>query len=216
MSLDARILECLQNHPEGLDDDDLSIILGFNSRQQANQYCRKLEAKGYLQRVKQNGKKRNFYQGHQIGIDQLPIEQKGELSVEEYHMKWYWEGNVQLTVVDFLLGKGWSIKQAVSTSTHEKGIDIIAEKDDISLWVTVKGYPRKKIKTNPRLQCVHWFSSALYDIIKYRERNAEVELAFALPDFERYRNLVKEITWFKAVSKFNFFWVNEKCEIEIE
>ena len=49
MTIKQRIISFLQNHPEGVDDDDLAKILGLSARQQANLRCRELEKEGFLQ-----------------------------------------------------------------------------------------------------------------------------------------------------------------------
>ena len=138
------------------------------------------------------------------------------MTIEEYHLQWFWEGNVQVTLLKHLRSIRYHILFQADTRTHQRGIDIVAERDGQILWITVKGYPREKVKTNPRLQSVHWFSSALYDIIKYREKDRKVSLAVALPDFSRYRDLAKEVSWFKSEANFIFFWVKPSGELEIE
>jgi len=215
MTIKERILNYLQSHPEGVGDGELTRVLEIRNHASTNSKCRELEREGYIKRDKSYYPLKNFWLGKPYDPKKKEISNQ-ELPVEEYHETWYWEKNVQDTVVDFLKLNGYEIISEANTKTHERGIDIIAKKDGVDLWISVKGYPRMKTTTNPRLQCVHWFSSALYDMIKYRERNNEVKLAIALPDFERYRNLAKEISWFKADAKFTFFWVQQDHKIEDE
>jgi hypothetical protein len=58
--------------------------------------------------------------------------------------------------------------------------------------------------------------NGIFDIIKYREKNKNLELAFATPDFPRYRNLAENITWFKSAAKFSYFWVKEDGSVRVE
>jgi hypothetical protein len=102
------------------------------------------------------------------------------------------------------------------TASHEKGIDIVAEKNDKSLWVTVKGYPQGTEKTNPSVQAVHWFKQAVFDIVEYRERDKIVSLAVALPDYPRYHSLAQRITWLKPVANFIYYWVKQSGEVSVE
>ena len=216
MTIKERILDCLQIHPEGLDDDQLSEILGLSQRQTANSNCRQLALEGYIRRERVDGIIHNFWLGVPFQPNQNTNNQVGEMSVEEYHLQWYWEGNVQKTVVNYLLTANYSIIQNVNILNHERGIDVIAEKEGKEIWITVKGYPRPKLTTNPRLQAAHWFASAIYDIIKYREKDNSVRLVFALPDFDRYRNISKDISWFKKASGFTFYWILNSGEVEVD
>ena len=50
MTIQDRILDYLQKHPEGVDDDALTIALSLAQRQQANQRCRRLEQFGFITR----------------------------------------------------------------------------------------------------------------------------------------------------------------------
>jgi hypothetical protein len=92
----------------------------------------------------------------------------------------------------------------------------VAEKDGKPLWLSVKGYPQGTEKTNPRLQAGHWFKQAIFDVIQYRERDKNVLLAVALPDYPRYRDMAQKITWLKPVANFSYFWVNENSEVSVE
>jgi hypothetical protein len=204
-----RIAEYISRNPQGVDDTDITIALRITNHATTNQNCRQLVSEGYVERRYKNGTLHNFWLGRPYEKQQKQVETGVEMSKEEYHKQWYWEGNVQGTLVKYLIENGYQIIQAVNTGTHQRGIDVIAEKSNKMMWVTVKGYPRWKVSTNPRLQCVHWFSSALYDIIKYREKSNQIDLSIALPNFERYKNFAMEITWFKKVSNLSIFWIEE-------
>jgi predicted transcriptional regulator len=60
MSARERILALLKTQPEGLDDDVITVKLGFAQRQQANARCRELEREGVIERRLIGGKIRNF------------------------------------------------------------------------------------------------------------------------------------------------------------
>ncbi|PKN99562.1 MAG: hypothetical protein CVU42_07565 [Chloroflexi bacterium HGW-Chloroflexi-4] len=220
MTIRERIIDCLQSHPEGLNDDQLTELLNLSRRQTANSYCRRLEVEGHIRRDIVDGIINNFLMDIPVEIHQqhniTENENIDEMSVEEYQLQWYWEGNVQATLVKYLKSLNYNIVQEVDTRTHQRGVDVITEKGGQEMWITVKGYPRPKRRTNPRLQAAHWFASALYDIIKYREKDNSVQLAFALPDFERYRNISKGISWFKKASGFTYFWVNNNGMVDEE
>ena len=103
---------------------------------------------------------------------------------------WYWEGNVQSKVVNYLVLNGHTIRSVADTASRTTGKDIIASIDDNELWISVKGYPEK----SHHVQARHWFSGALFDLILYHGENPEVRLGIALPDgFTTYGNLVPRI-----------------------
>jgi hypothetical protein len=129
---------------------------------------------------------------------------------------WFWEGNVQSRVVIYLATLSYCIRSVADTASHQQGIDIVAEKNEKNLWVTVKGYPRGTEKTNPSIQATHWFTHAVFDIVQYRERDKYVSLAIALPDYPRYHTLAQRITWFKLAANFIYYWVKQSGEVSTE
>lgn len=118
--------------------------------------------------------------------------------------------------MDYLTALGYTIHSFADTASHQKGIDIVAEKDGKQLWVSVKGYPTGTKKTRPGRQAGHWFKHAIFDMIEYRERDKNVLLAIALPDYPRYHHFSKKIGWLKSVANFNYYWVRESGEVTIE
>jgi hypothetical protein len=209
-----RIMAFLQDHPEGIDDDDLASELNLTRRQQANGRCRELEKEGLVQRRIDHGKIHNFWAGTAI-TPVLSIAKKPETGIQSFK-NWFWEGNVQSKVIVYLSANHYQIRSVADTANHQQGIDIIAEKNGKPLWVSVKGYPRGTERTNATVQAAHWFKEVIFDMIEYRERNREVLLAIALPDYPRYHSLAKKISWFKSVVNFSYYWVKEDGGVTIE
>lgn len=210
MTIKQQIISFLQSHGEGIDDDELAKALNLRARQQANSRCRELEKEGLIIRRLVNGKIHNFWAG-KIITETYKTKIPSEL--QDKQENWFWEGNVQSQVVRYLSLQNYQIRSVANTATHERGIDIVAEKDGKSLWVTVKGYPRGTERTNPKTQAVHWFKDVIFDIIKYRAIDKNVSLSVALPDFPRYHSLVNQISWFKPVANFTYYWVRENGEV---
>ncbi len=217
MTTKQRIISYLQNHPEGIDDDELARVLDLSARQQANMRCRELEKEGLVIRRLVNGKIHNFWASKDNAFVPpiMPKPQIVENDLPKFAY-WFWEGNVQSKVIDYLSKSGYQITSFADTASHQRGIDIEAEKDGKTLWVSVKGYPRGTAKTNPLVQAGHWFKQAIFDIIEYRERDNNTFLAVALPDYPRYHSLANKITWLKPVAKFVYFWVKEDGEVIVE
>jgi hypothetical protein len=68
------IFDLLQQHPEGLDDDDITQITGIQSRQQVQQLCNQLATSKRIRRqsVEKTGKRRKI---HNFPLD--PIDATG-------------------------------------------------------------------------------------------------------------------------------------------
>jgi hypothetical protein len=217
MTIKQSIISFLQSHPDGADDDELANILSLSARQQANSRCRELEKEGLVARRLVNGKIRNFWTDKAVInvpliIQAQPVDQT-TLPKYEY---WFWEGNIQSKVIDYLTALGYIIHSFADTASHQKGIDIVAEKDGKPLWVSVKGYPLGTKKTKPVLQAGHWFKHAIFDIIEYRERDKNVSLAIALPDYPRYHSFAQKVSWLKPTANFTYYWVKESGEVTID
>jgi hypothetical protein len=204
-----RILEYLSQHPEGVDDDELARALKLKARQQANSRCRQLAAEGIVERRRVRGKLHNFL------IDpEKPIAPRIQPEPTE-QQPWFWEGNVQDVVIEYLQSQEYRIVRFADTASRQPGKDIEAESDAGPLWVTVKGYPEGTPRTRPSTQASHWFKQALFDIVAWHGENPEAELAFALPDFSRYRDLAARVAWLQPVARFSFIWVMEDGTVEV-
>ena len=224
MSLKIRekIAAYLKQHPEGADDDYLAKVLNLSARQQANSRCRQLEDEGLVERRTVRGKIHNFWIGDKGGgvtntsssVKETKTPQIPQTTSKKDN--WFWEGNVQSQVVHFLAGQGYGIMSVADTASHQRGKDIIAEKDGLPMWVSVKGYPAGTAKTHPSTQAGHWFKQAVFDILEYRGEDKEVKLGLAIPDFSRYRDLAQRISWLQPLAKFTYYWVQESGDVLVE
>ena len=98
----------------------------------------------------------------------------------------------------------------IAASSPGSGVDIVARKDGRDLWVTVKGYPRATSATNPSTQARHWFSQALFDVVRYRTERPDIAIGVALPDgFTSYLNLQPKVEWLHGSAPFVYFWAGE-------
>ena len=63
MTNKEEIFDLLQQHPEGLDDDDITQITGIQSRQQVQQLCNQLATSKRIRRhsVEKTGKRRKIH-----------------------------------------------------------------------------------------------------------------------------------------------------------
>lgn len=127
---------------------------------------------------------------------------------------WYWEGNVQSKVVDYLVQNNYTIRSVADTAARTPGVDVIAlSYGGKEIWISVKGYPDK----SSNVQARHWFSGAIFDLILYHGEKPEVDLAIALPDgFTTYSNLLPRIKWLKEALPFKVYWVCENGRVRLE
>jgi len=109
------------------------------------------------------------------------------------------------------------MQNVADTASKEPGIDIAAERDGRELWVSVKGFPRATSKTHPATQARHWFSHAIFDLVLYRSKNPDVELAAAFPDgFVTYHNLTSRVGWLRENLPATIIWVAEDGTIRFD
>lgn len=121
MTVKQRIVSYLQNHPEGIDDDKLAMALGLKHRQQANAYCRDLEREGLIIRRTVGGKIHNFWTGKSIAaVPAMLSTPSNSQSSPAKSENWFWEGNVQSRVVQYLLARGFDIRSVADTASHQK------------------------------------------------------------------------------------------------
>jgi hypothetical protein len=121
--------------------------------------------------------------------------------VEAPHEAWFWEGNVQATVVRHLASEGWHIRRVADTASRERGIDIEADRDGDRLLVEVKGYPASTYasgeragetkRTSAPLQARAYFSHALLTGVLMRSDHDEAHVVIAFPEMETYATLAR-------------------------
>ncbi|MCE7980380.1 MAG: MarR family transcriptional regulator [Caldilinea sp. CFX5] len=218
MTIRDRIIDFLQARPEGIDDDSLAAALKLKQRQQASSRCRQLAQEGHLVRQMVNGKIHNIWRTQpatDASIAAVATPATPTWAVDTTR-SWFWEGNVQTAVASYLVSQAYAIHSLADTATKARGKDLMAVRNGIPLWITVKGYPTGTAKTRPSTQAGHWFKQAVFDIIAYRGEDANAELGLALPAFPRYHTLAHKIAWFQPVAGFAYYWVQENGTIVVE
>ena len=215
MTIQERIVQYLAQHPEGVDDDALTLTLGLAHRQQANQRCHRLERFGIVTRRSVDGKIRNFLKSDAMSGETTP--RQSALIVEVAERPWFWEGHVQSTVINHLQSLGYRIRSAANTATRAPGKDVIAVAPSGQiLWISAKGYPVGTVNTSPHTQARHWFAHALFDLILWHGENATVALGLALPQKETYRKLANRASWFLSKTRNCIYWVADDGAVTVE
>jgi hypothetical protein len=146
---------------------------------------------------------------HQAGPDPAAIED----AVEAPERPWPWEGAVQATLAAWLRNHGYEDVREVDTAAKTPGVDIVARgPDGGELWVTVKGWLQK----SQHVQARHWFAGAVLDLVRYREKGPQLDLAMALPaGFVTYGSLAKSIRWLRREMPFRIYWVGADGQVEV-
>jgi len=136
------------------------------------------------------------------GKGNLPIEISNGTGGEstEGH-QWFWEGNVQSALVRHLASDGWRIRRVADTHSREHGIDIEADRNDVSLLIEVKGYPSATYRSGSNkgqkksfgvaTQARNYFGNAVLTGLLMRTDNDGARVVLAFPTQETFRGLAR-------------------------
>lgn len=194
-------------------DDCASEVTQIQPRQAINQICRKLLSEGTLfraieqcPRCRRQKTINRLKTGVHVTKPQID-EARSNPPARNLERPWYWEGNVQRRLVDYLRSKGFTIESESDTATRAQGKDVVARDAQGAIpWVTVKGFPDKSKNTQAR----HWFAGALMDLARYKDEDHTASLAMALPHgFTTYENLLDRTKRTRSFFSYHVFWVHE-------
>ena len=213
MTIRSKILGALQKSGV-LCDDCLSEVTAITPRQSVNISCRDMHAGKMLSRPRETCPCCNRVKiVNRLGSTEvvkpngLPLAKitPPKPSVPLSDRPWYWEGNVQDKIVQFLKSQGHTVHSASDTATRQQVKDIIAaDPHGRTVWITVKGFPEK----SKSIQARHWFAGALLDLARYKDENANALLAMGLPQgFTTYETLVRRIQSVRNFLGCAVYWV---------
>ncbi len=200
-------------------DDCLSSSAFVKPRQTVNARCRELETAGELIRKTDQcpqckGTKivNRLLAEKEIPPKRTHVVSESPGTMLDNKRPWYWEGNVQAKIVEYLVSSGWEILTSADTATREAGKDIVATKNGKELWVSVKGWPKK----SQNVQARHWFSGAIFDLVLYKDLGPNVLLAIGIPGgFSTYQNLIGRVLWLRKNLPFEVITVSEEGKVEV-
>lgn len=199
-------------------DDCLSAHTGITPRQTVNLNARRLERRKLA--AKREAMLCAYCKEHKVcnratGLTSRPA--AASASAKPLPDYWHWEGHVQDAIVAHLRGRGYAIVSAADTASKAAGKDIVAVKNGRGLWISVKGYPTGTSKTNPSTQARHWFSHAVFDLVRYKDEPGEAALSLGLPDgYATYHNLAERVRWLRTNLPLSIFWVGEDGAVRCE
>jgi len=218
MTNEEKALRVLNQVGGPICDDCLVLAARFSQRQTANSICRALNYRGLIKRTRSLCSACRKFKIVNEYLNDKPSEsieaQIGKEKIEQAIRPWYWEGNVQSVLVNWLVSHGHRIRAVADTIARSQGKDIVAvDSDGRELWVSVKGYPEK----SAHIQARHWLSDALMSLTLYRDENSSVKLGLALPDsFATYLNLAPRLEWLRRAMPFTIYWVSDERQIRVE
>lgn len=225
MSNQTQFTDALTAASGPLCDDCLTTVIGWHNRQQANSVGTKLGYKGAVLRRRgtcvrcARDKIVSELRGGGVKptIEAPPGDPETAPVASTDERPWHWEGHVQAAIVGHLSATGWRITQVIDTASKAQGVDVIAQKDGQEMWVTVKGYPEGSSATNPSTQGRHWFSQAMFDVVRYRTQQPDIAIGVGLPDgFTTYLNLALTVEWLRETAPLVFYWVGEHGAVREE
>lgn len=225
MTSSDRFVAVLADAAVPMCDDCIAAAAGYAQRQRANADGRALADAGAIHRAKGRCARCGRYKSVSWPLDGSPP--VGGLALVPAPVPgpalgpldrpWHWEGNVQAALATHLAANGYKLLQVVDTASKAAGVDIIAERGSETLWVTVKGYPVGTPRTNASMQSRHWFSHAMFDVVRYRTERPDIAIGVGLPDgFTSYLNLCPKVAWLKKTAPFRFLWVAEDGRVREE
>lgn len=154
-----------------------------------------------------------------------PPAQKPELAPAGEPGEWHTEENVQSLLVDRLRSTGWTIVRTANTATGEHGIDVVAERNSVTVGIEVKGYPSKVYAkgtrkgqpkpTPPANQAGKWFSHAILAAMKLRVAQPSWQSVMTFPDFPIYRRLYAQTAAPLAAACIEVWLVSPEGTIEL-
>ncbi|MEQ6166164.1 restriction endonuclease [Ekhidna sp. MALMAid0563] len=123
------------------------------------------------------------------------------------------ENDVVEILAEHLSNQGYQIIQ--SLTTNEKGVDLIAEKNGVRLYVEAKGETSSKATTNRygkpfnKNQIKSHVSRAILTSMKVQSSKPNSEVAIALPDTDDHKQLIQVITPSLKKLGIGVYWVSK-------
>lgn len=221
-----RIVACLREHPEGMDDDQLASALAISPRQTVNQICRALVTTGIISRTEnpQTHKKSNRFIGdgettevHQTSVlmEVTPLDARlitlaDDASVRAFpyrDMSGLSEDAVKAAVAAVLQVDGWETDIRWG---HVHGIDIAASRGDERLILEAKGEGSR----NPMR--VNYFLGALGELLQ-RMESPDFRYGIAVPAHRQFIGLILRLPlWVRSHLNLCFYLVRPTATGEYE
>jgi len=143
---------------------------------------------------------------------------------------WFWEGNVQERVIEYMRDdEGFTILSSGNPVGVEQGLEIAAERDidGVSLHrlVTVRGWPSVTYKrgpvqgqsraVRPEATARGWMAQAVLDIALGRGASPDMEMSLALPAMASYIRYLQRLRWFLASARVAVYLVSQEGRVTV-
>ena len=145
---------------------------------------------------------------------------------------WYWEGNVQAAVLDFMEEKEeFTILSSGEPSSSEQGVEIVAERSvgpgqvPVHRLVTVRGWPSQLYtrgalagqprSTRPEIVARGWIAQTVFDLALSRGADPDLDLALALPTMASYVRYLQRLRWFLSAARVTVYLVSQEGRVSV-
>lgn len=223
MTVRDRVIALLKQHPDGLDDGEITVQLGLSRRQHANTVCRGLKSAGLIHRAEVDGRLRNMLL---TSAKASPPARLSTSSPAPAAKPWCWEGNVVTAITKYLVDQGWTIDSVADTATGQPGCDIVAHRRTEILVVEAKGYPSKTYEkgpktgqpkpTSPKTQARHWVAEAILTALLRQAETKATRVALAFPEFPVYLGLLQRLSGALGKLQLEILIVQESGTVRVE
>lgn len=142
----------------------------------------------------------------------------------DFEPEWFWEGNIQSKVCEYLAAEEWTIRRVADTASRMPGIDIMATKGGQWLGIEVKGYPSRRYArgptrghpklTRPAQQAHHWYASAMLAALRAKHAMPNIEVRLAFPLVGTYLALFIETRAALRQLRIGVYFVSEDGRVE--
>jgi hypothetical protein len=161
-------------------------------------------------------------------LQDVPTIRISEIDKWNKENDWFWEGNIQQKISDYLISMGYNEVKTVNTHLKDKGPDITGEKDGTKWVIEVKGYPSDKYvqdtdrytkgeskRTNPSTQARHWFSEALTSILLTKSEDPTKMICLGFPRNGVYVSYLNRISYIRGKLDIYTFLVDENANVKM-
>lgn len=143
---------------------------------------------------------------------------------------WFWEGNVQGAVLDYMQNEEeFSILSSGQAGAAEQGLEIVAERTvgevAVHRLVTVRGWPSQLYtrgsmagqprSARPEVVARGWIAQAVFDLALSRGADPDLDLSLALPTMASYVRYLQRLRWFLSAARATVYLVSQDGRVSV-
>ncbi len=144
--------------------------------------------------------------------------------------EWFWEGNVQARVLDYMQQEeGFTILSPGESLAAEQGVEIVAERaagdQVVHRLVSVRGWPSTMYTrgalagqprtTRPEVIARNWIAQVVLDLALGRGADPDADLSLALPARASYIRYLQRLRWFLGAGRVLVYLVSQEGRVSV-